>query len=438
MALVKHTGAKKTPGNKAVSKKERLKNALPDFAGPLRELLMVRISREINRRDINQAEAAQILGVSQPRVSDLTRGLTSKFTIDALVEFAGLLGLRISIDVGESGHTQNLFAWLDASDDAIAYYTKCLSFNPADAESYWKRGHAYFRSRQYELAIGDYTRAMELDTNLQHLRINRAQAHTMLQQFSAARLDCEQFLSESTHPEHCAQAYASLANARTGPNQHALAMNDLEQAIRIAPNYASNYLARGWILERSGEYYAALADFAKVLELAPENVYAKDSHQKVSDLIRGKTFKGGKQEMKVSPAKQEFDRLFTVTAQKALLLARREAERSNRDVDGLHLLMGLLQEGQGVGGKNLKHLGVTEEALRTVRENSAVDPGRVNNFDQVLEEAYAEAVRLKHDFIGSEHLLLALLDSADAGPIFEQMQIVPSEAKTTLLRLLGF
>ena len=313
MAEPKRTGAKKAPLKKAGLKKERSKGPVPDFAGPLRELLMVRISREIDRLDINQAEAAQILGVSQPRISDLTRGLTSKFTIDALVEFAGLLGLRISIDVAESGQTQNLFAWLDASEDAIPYYTKCLSFNPADSESYWKRGHAYFRGRQYELAIGDYTRAMELDIDLQHLRINRAQAHTMLQQFSAARLDCEQFLSENTHPEHCAHAYAALANARTGPNQHALAMNDLELAIKIAPNYASTYLARGWILERSGEYHAALSDFTKVLELSPENVYAKEGHQKVIDLIRGRSLKVSKQEMKVSPAKQEFDRLFTVT-----------------------------------------------------------------------------------------------------------------------------
>jgi tetratricopeptide (TPR) repeat protein len=437
MAAPKRSGAKRLPVKKSASTKERSKGSVPDFAGPLRELLMVRISREIDRLDINQAEAAQILGVSQPRISDLTRGLTSKFTIDALVEFAGLLGLKISIDVVESGRTQNLFAWLDTSEDAIPYYTKCLSFNPADAESYWKRGHAYFRTRQYELAIGDYTRAMELDVELQHLKINRAQAHTMLQQFSAARLDCEQFLSESTHPEHCAQAYAALANARTGPNQHAMAMNDLEQAIKIAPNYASNYLARGWILERSGEYCAALSDFAKVLELAPENVYAKESHQKVSDLIKSKSLKGSKQEMKVSPAKQEFDRLFTVTAQKALLLARREAERGKREVDALYLLTGLWQEGQGIASKNLKHLGVTEEALRAVRDTTSKDPSNVNNFDQILEGAYAEAVRLKHDYIGSEHLLLALLDSSDTRTIFEQLKIVPSEAKARLLGLLG-
>ena len=119
------------------------------------------------------------------------------------------------------------------------------------------------------------------------------------------------------------------------------------------------------------------------------------------------------------------------------MLARREAERSKRDVNGLHLLIGLMQEGQGAAAKNLQHLGVTEDALRTVRDKNSADQS-VNNFDQVLEEAYAEAVRLKHDFIGSEHLLLALLDSADAETIFEQLNIVPSEAKTRLLQLLGF
>jgi len=436
MVDTKRIGLKKSRANTPGLKEPRTKRSGPDFARPLRELLMVRIARELDRRDLNQAEAAEILGVSQPRISDLTRGLTAKFTIDTLVEFAGLLGLKLSIDVVEAGQKQNLFAWLDASEDAIPYYTKCLSFNPADAENYWKRGHAYFRTRQYELAIGDYTRAMELDLDLQHLRINRAQAYTMLQQFSAARLDCEQFLSESTNPEHCAQAHAALANARTGPNQHALAMNDLEQAINIAPNYASNYLARGWILERQGEYSSALSDFAKVLELAPENVYAKESHHKVSELLKAKSLKGGKQEMKVSPAKQEFDRLFTVTAQKALLLARREADRERRGVDEVHLLSGLLQEGQGIASKNLKHLNVNEETLRAIRVISSAKQSKPINFDHVLEQAYVEALRLKHDYIGSEHLLLALFDSAEAEPIFEHLKIVSADAKAKLLEML--
>lgn len=52
---------------------------------------------EIERRELTQHRAATLLGVTQPRVSDLMRGRLDLFSLDTLVEMAGRAGFRIGI-----------------------------------------------------------------------------------------------------------------------------------------------------------------------------------------------------------------------------------------------------------------------------------------------------------------------------------------------------
>ncbi len=58
--------------------------------------LMVLLTRVLLRRRLTQAQGARLLGVSQPRVSDLTRGKIDRFSIDTLVEMLGRAGIRVS------------------------------------------------------------------------------------------------------------------------------------------------------------------------------------------------------------------------------------------------------------------------------------------------------------------------------------------------------
>jgi predicted XRE-type DNA-binding protein len=63
----------------------------------LRSQLMLMVSRLIADRKLTQVQAAQLLGVSQPRVSDVVRGRVERFTIDALVEMLANAGVRLEI-----------------------------------------------------------------------------------------------------------------------------------------------------------------------------------------------------------------------------------------------------------------------------------------------------------------------------------------------------
>lgn len=236
---------------------------------------MRRVSREIDRRDWTQSQAAEFLGVTQPRISDLTRGLTENFTIDALVQWIGLLGMELQIDTKGGGSQASLSTGLDVGEETIPYYTKLIAVSPQNTDSYRRRAHAYHQRGQYDLAIGDYTRAMELSTNLQHLRINRAQSYICLGQFGAAFLDCDQLIAQKPDDETCAWAYITRAAAQQAQLDDSAALSDYAKAIELLPNFAAAYLQRGALYERINNYKAAIRDFSKVLELEASNIQAQ-------------------------------------------------------------------------------------------------------------------------------------------------------------------
>ena len=66
----------------------------------MRTDLMIQLSKLIQARRLTQAEAADLFGVSQPRVSDLVRGKIDRFSIDTLVAMLGHAGVRVQIVIG--------------------------------------------------------------------------------------------------------------------------------------------------------------------------------------------------------------------------------------------------------------------------------------------------------------------------------------------------
>ena len=65
----------------------------------LRSKLMMALEERLTRNGINQAAAAKLLGVTQPRVSDLMRGKINLFGLDALVNMATAAGLHVEMRV---------------------------------------------------------------------------------------------------------------------------------------------------------------------------------------------------------------------------------------------------------------------------------------------------------------------------------------------------
>jgi predicted XRE-type DNA-binding protein len=63
----------------------------------LRSVLMMELKAHIEKQGLSQLQAAKLLGVTQPRISDLMRGKIDLFAIDALVNLASAAGLRVEM-----------------------------------------------------------------------------------------------------------------------------------------------------------------------------------------------------------------------------------------------------------------------------------------------------------------------------------------------------
>ncbi|MBS2005033.1 MAG: XRE family transcriptional regulator [Cyanobacteria bacterium SZAS LIN-5] len=64
-----------------------------------RSELMMEIEKTIKSKGLTQSQAAKLLGVAQPRLSDLFNGKIEKFTVDMLMKWLAKLGKKVSIRV---------------------------------------------------------------------------------------------------------------------------------------------------------------------------------------------------------------------------------------------------------------------------------------------------------------------------------------------------
>ncbi|MDA1081744.1 MAG: hypothetical protein O2973_08710 [Gemmatimonadetes bacterium] len=140
----------------------------------------------------------------------------------------------------------------------------------------------------------------------------------------------------------------------------------------------------------------------------------------------------------------------TERVRKAVELANDEAARHRHEYVGTaHLLMALVDSGEGVAAAVLKDHGVPPQELRK-RLDVVIQHGRYPD-DVNLERAmttkcrrtfaYAEqeARTLGHNYIGSEHLLIGFLNepASVAGQILIEAGITEEVARQDVLRLLG-
>ncbi len=143
-----------------------------------------------------------------------------------------------------------------------------------------------------------------------------------------------------------------------------------------------------------------------------------------------------------------FDR-FTDRARKVMGLARQEAQRFNHSYIGTeHILLGLIQEGSGVAANVLRNLDIDPDKIRAEVEKIVQDGPAMQALGQlpftprakkVLELASEEATNLRHNYIGTEHLLLGLIRENEgvAAQVLMNLGLKLEEVREEVLELLG-
>lgn len=140
-----------------------------------------------------------------------------------------------------------------------------------------------------------------------------------------------------------------------------------------------------------------------------------------------------------------FDK-FTNRAKQVIKLAKKEAQRLNHNYLGTeHVLLGLLKLGQGIAVNVLRNLNLDYETVRTEVERLVGfgpeiqvygDPALTGKVKKVFEYANEEAASLNHNYVGTEHLLLALLRQTDgvAAQVLENLNINLKDVRKEVLK----
>jgi len=136
---------------------------------------------------------------------------------------------------------------------------------------------------------------------------------------------------------------------------------------------------------------------------------------------------------------------YTARARNVVVSSQNEARTAkNAEITPAHLVLGLLAEPQSLAIVAIKARGVSEDAVRAAA-TAALAPGVENNpelvpFDgeakKVLELTFREALRLGHNYIGTEHMLLALLEVENGAGVLSGLGLQKDDIEADIQALL--
>ncbi|HEY2192745.1 MAG TPA: Clp protease N-terminal domain-containing protein [Actinomycetospora sp.] len=142
---------------------------------------------------------------------------------------------------------------------------------------------------------------------------------------------------------------------------------------------------------------------------------------------------------------QGFSR-FTPRARKVVVASQSEARAAgNLEITPGHLALGLLAEPEGLAGRIMTAQDVSPETVRrrvagTLPAAAETPSPELIPFDgaakKVLELTFRQALRLGHNYVGTEHILLALLDHEDGDGVLTGLGLDRAAAEETLAGLL--
>lgn len=139
-------------------------------------------------------------------------------------------------------------------------------------------------------------------------------------------------------------------------------------------------------------------------------------------------------------------RRFTPRAKNVVVASQNEAQAAgNGEITPAHIVLGLLSETESLGAKFLLSAGRTDDTVRAavapcLPEKVADVPALVPydaDSTKVMELTFREALRLGHNYIGTEHLLLALLEHENGSGVLSEMGVEKTIVERELVAALA-
>ena len=195
----------------------------------------------------------------------------------ALKDYA--TAIKLSSDSYQTTRVLNnsalIFEKREQYDLAIEQYTKAIELTPMDALLYSNRADVYKNQKKYELALADYTKSIELDKENPQWFEQRANCYLATEDYTSSLKDLDKAIDLAPKD---AFYYNNRADFyREYKQEDDLALKDYETAIKLSSDSYESTRAlnnRAIIFEKQEQYDLAIVDYTVAIELTPmESLY---------------------------------------------------------------------------------------------------------------------------------------------------------------------
>ena len=141
------------------------------------------------------------------------------------------------------------------------------ALNPQDHVFYNNRGINYGEKGEYDLAIKDFTKAIELKPDYAIAYNNRGAVYRSKGEHDLAIEDCNKAIQLKSD---YAEPYSNRGSAYRNKADYNRAIEDYNKAIQLKQDFVQAYYNRGLAYHEKGELDIAITDYSKAIELKPK------------------------------------------------------------------------------------------------------------------------------------------------------------------------
>ena len=154
-------------------------------------------------------------------------------------------------------------------DSAVSDLSKAIEMNPRFGEAYYNRGVIYYRRGELDLAIPDFTEAIEINLDIPKPYYGRGSAYSKKGKFDEAIADFTKAIE--IDPEY-SDAYNGRGMEYMEKKDLDSAIKDFDKAIELEPDGPHAYNNRGNAYLFKGQREAAVENFARAIKINPRFV----------------------------------------------------------------------------------------------------------------------------------------------------------------------
>ncbi len=199
----------------------------------------------------------------------------SKIKLGKYSEALEDLQVAVSLDTAKHKDAQSFHRmglaqrYLRNYELAMQNFNKAIELNPIVNDFYYHRANTSLYLKLYDQAVADFSMVIELDPQGLDPYINRAMAYTALGKYAEAEADYSLYIEMNPYNFYI---YQKRADVRVSMKNMEGALSDLNALIELKPENATAYYNRGMIEIKLDNKEAACEDFKKSGELGNTEV----------------------------------------------------------------------------------------------------------------------------------------------------------------------